>query len=153
MNTVVHRLKLSHHGALQLLHAAVDKASAMRQPQCIAVVDDGCRLLAFVRMDGAKVLSEGSAVHKAMTAASGGIPTGDTPDELAGRLALATAGTFTNLKGGLPVIVQGQLVGGIGVGSGTGDQDREVGNHALGTLPGAAVFAFPPTAPKGPHDR
>jgi glc operon protein GlcG len=147
MNATLSRLRLSHSGALALLQAANDKALQMQQPQCIAIVDDACRLVAFVRMDGAKVLSETSAIHKAMTAASGGVPTGDTPTELASRLALATAGTFTNLKGGLPIIVQGHLVGGIGVGSGTGDQDREVANHALATLAGAAVFEFP--APTG----
>lgn len=145
MNATYSRLKLSHTGAMALLQAAQDKALKMQQPQCIAIVDEACRLVAFVRMDGAKVLSETSAIHKAMTAASGGVPTGDTPAELASRLALATAGSHTNLKGGLPIIVQGQLVGGIGVGSGTGDQDREVANHALATLPGAAVFAFPGT--------
>jgi glc operon protein GlcG len=133
-------LKLTHAGALRLLGSAVQKALDMRQPQCIAIVDDGCNLLAFVRMDGAKVLSGKSTIRKAMTAASSRVPTGHAAADLETRLALATDGVVTNLKGGLPIVVDGRVIGGIGVGSGTGDQDREVANAALEALPGAAVF-------------
>lgn len=142
MNTTFSQLKLSHTGALQLLNAAIEKAVAMKQPQCIAIVDDGCNLLVFVRMDGAKVLSEKSAIRKAMTAASSRVPTGNTEEGLAAKLAAATGGLTTNLKGGLPIIVDGQVIGGIGVGSGTGDQDREVGNFALASFAGAQTFKF-----------
>ena len=142
MSSTFNRIKLSHTGALQLLNTAIEKANAMKQPQCIAIVDDGCNLLAFVRMDGAKVLSEKSAIHKAMTAASSRVPTGNTDEGLAAQLAAATGGLTTNLKGGLPIIVEGQVLGGIGVGSGTGDQDREVGNSALAAFAGAQTFTF-----------
>lgn len=142
MTATYNRLKLSHAGALQLLNTAVDKALAMKQPQCIAIVDDGCNLLAFVRMDGAKVLSEKSAIHKAMTSASSRAPTGGVPEDLAAKLSAATGGRVTNLKGGLPIMVDGQVIGGIGVGSGTGDQDREVGNFALAAFAGAQTFKF-----------
>jgi glc operon protein GlcG len=140
-NFTTPHLKLTHAGALQLLAAAVARATEMQQPQCIAVVDDGCNLLAFVRMDGAKVLSETSALAKARTAASSRVPTGKTAADLETRLALATGGQVTNLKGGLPIVVDGHVIGGIGVGSGTGDQDTEVANAALAGLPGAATFA------------
>jgi len=127
-------------GALALLQAAIEKATQMGQPQCIAVVDDGCNLLAFVRMDGAKVLSNESATRKAMTAASSRVPTGGVDASVELKLGLATGGRFTNLKGGLPVVVNGQVIGGIGVGSGTGEQDREVANAALVAFPGAQTF-------------
>jgi glc operon protein GlcG len=140
MNTTYPSVKLSHAGAMQLLHAAVEKALAMKQPQCIAVVDEGCNLLAFVRMDGAKVLSEKSSIHKAMTATSSRVPTGQLPEELGVKLALATGGISSNLKGGLPIVVNGQVIGGIGVGSGTGDQDKEVANFALAGFEGAQTF-------------
>jgi glc operon protein GlcG len=140
MNTTTGHLKLTHAGALQLLSKAVEKALAMKQPQCIAVVDEGCNLLAFVRMDGAKVLSEKSSIHKAMTAASSRVPTGQLPEELGNKLAQATGGVSTNLKGGLPIVVNGQVIGGIGVGSGTGDQDKEVANFALAGFEGAQTF-------------
>jgi uncharacterized protein GlcG (DUF336 family) len=133
-------LKLTHTGALALLLAATGKADAMQQPQCIAIVDDGCNLLAVVRMDGAKVLSKESAIRKAMTAASSRVPTGGMHAEVELKLGITTGGKVTNLKGGLPIIVDGHVIGGIGVGSGTGDQDREVANAALGALPGAQTF-------------
>ena len=129
--------RLTHEGATLMLQAAVAKATAMGQPQCIAIVDDGCNLLAYLRMDGAKLLSRESALHKAMTAASSRAPTGHTPDGLDAKLALATGGKVTNLKGGLPLVLNGQVIGGIGVGSGTGDQDVEVGQAAIAALVGA----------------
>jgi uncharacterized protein GlcG (DUF336 family) len=140
MSATLPHLKLSHEGAQLLLAAAVKKAEAMKQPQCIAIVDDGCNLLAFLRMDGAKVLSQKSATNKAVTAASNRAPTGTVEGELAAKLAWATGGSVTHLKGGLPIIVEGKTIGGIGVGSGTGDQDREVANAALAALPGAQTF-------------
>jgi uncharacterized protein GlcG (DUF336 family) len=128
-------LKLTHVAALKLLEAAVAHAAGMGQPQCIAIVDEGCNLLASIRMDGGRVLSMDSARHKAETAAATGRPTGGTDEPLGARLAAATGGRVTNLKGGVPIIVDGFVVGGIGVGSGTGDQDREVAEAAI-----AAVF-------------
>ena len=130
-------VRLTHEGATPMMAAAVARATAMGRPQCIAIVDEGCNLLAYLRMDGAKVLSRESATRKAMTAASSRAPTGGTPEGLDTRLALATGGQVTNLKGGLPIVVQGQLVGGIGVGSGTGDEDAEVAQAALDALAGA----------------
>lgn len=142
MSPTYSQIRLSYMGALQLLNKAVESAVAMQQPQCIAIVDEGCNLMAYIRMDGAKVLSEKSCIHKAMTAASGRVPTGNLPPDVETKLAIATGGVTTNLKGGLPIIVAGQLIGGIGVGSGTGDQDREVANFALAAFPGAQTFKF-----------
>ena len=133
-------LKLTHEGALKLLNAAVKKAEDMDQPQCIAVVDDGGHMLAFVRMDGAKVLSIDSSTRKAMTAASSRVPTSGISKENELKLAHATSGKVTNLKGGLPIVIDGHVVGGIGVGSGTGEQDLEVANVALKALEGTQAF-------------
>jgi uncharacterized protein GlcG (DUF336 family) len=133
-------LRLTHEGAQSLLAAAVACAQQMGVPQCIAVVDDGCNLVAFIRMDGARVLSIASAQRKAKTAAATGKPTGGLAADLELKLAIATDGEMVNLMGGLPVIVDGQVIGGIGVGSGTGEQDREIANAALRALPGAATF-------------
>ncbi len=134
--------RLTYAGAQALLNAAIAYAEKMKVPQCIAVVDEGCNLLAFARMDGSRVLSVMSAQRKAMTAATTGKPTGDMSDELGDRLGHATDGKMVNLKGGLPIIVDGQTIGGIGIGSGTGDQDREIANSALAAFPGATVFSF-----------
>ncbi len=133
-------LKLTHEGALKLLNTAIKKAEDMDQPQCIAVVDDGGHMLAFVRMDGAKVLSIDSSTRKAMTAASSRVPTSGVSKENELKLAHATSGKLTNLKGGLPIVIDGHVVGGIGVGSGTGEQDLEVAKEALKALEGTQAF-------------
>ena len=124
-------IKLTDAGVRLLLDAAVDHARAMSVPQCIAIVDEGCNLLAFVRMDGARVLSIRSAQRKAMTAATTGKPTGGIDPAVEIKLAVVTDGNMVNLKGGLPIVSEGHVIGGIGVGSGTGDQDLEVAIAAL----------------------
>ncbi|MDR3470703.1 MAG: heme-binding protein [Devosia sp.] len=124
-------LKLTHAGALLVLNAAVAAAEAMGVPQCIAVVDEGTNLLAFIRMDGSRVLSIESATRKAMTAATTGQPTGGIAPDKALLLAEATSGRMTNLPGGLPLLIDGRIVGGIGVGSGTGEQDVDIAKAAV----------------------
>jgi glc operon protein GlcG len=134
--------RLTYQGARTVLAAAVAYAEKMGVPQCIAVVDDGCNLMAFARMDGARVLSIDSAQRKAMTAAATGKPTGEIAESLGFKLAHATDGKMVNLKGGIPIIVDGETIGGIGIGSGTGEQDREIANVAVSALPGAQTFSF-----------
>jgi uncharacterized protein GlcG (DUF336 family) len=133
-------LKLTIDGATKLLAAAMAKAREMNVPQCICIVDAGGHLLTMARMDGAFALSVDTALMKAMTAASYGIPTGDIAAGIDIKLAIATRGKRINLPGGLPVIVDGHVIGGIGVGSGTGEQDKQVANAALAALPGAKRF-------------
>jgi uncharacterized protein GlcG (DUF336 family) len=135
-------LKLTVDGAMKLVEAAMAKAREMKVPECIAVVDAGGHLLAFARMDGAFALSIDTALVKAMTAASYGVPTGDIAAGVDIKLAIATQGKRVNLPGGLPVIVEGHVIGAIGVGSGTGEQDREVAAAALGAIAGAKRFNF-----------
>jgi len=138
MSDTVPHLKLTYEGANKVLAAAVAKANAMGVPQCIVVADDGGHMLAFARMDGAKVLSIDSATMKAKTAASSRVPTGGIPDAvLEGRLVAATQGKLTNLKGGFPIVVDGKVIGAIGVGSGTGEQDIDVALAGLAALSGA----------------
>ncbi len=133
-------LRLTNEGAMKILDAAIEKANEMGVPQCISVVDAGGHLLAFSRMDGAFVLSIDSSLVKAMTAASYGEPTGHLPEGVDLKLAIATQGKRVNLPGGLPIIVDGHLVGGIGVGSGAGHEDLEVANAGLAAIPGTKRF-------------
>ena len=142
MQDTVPSLKLTSDGALKLLHAAMAKAREMGVPQCISIVDPGGHLMAFARMDGAFSQSIDTSLMKAMTAASYGIPTGDIAAGIDLKLAIATQGKRINLPGGLPIIVDGHVIGGIGVGSGTGEQDREVAATALGAIAGDKRFVF-----------
>src|SRR3954451_7094399 len=132
--------KLTLVGAQKLLDAAIAKAREMKVPECICVVDAGGHLLAMARMDGAFALSIDTALRKAQTAASYGVPTGDIAAGIDIKLAIATEGKRINLPGGLPVIVDGHIIGAIGVGSGTGEQDKEVAKAAVAAFPGAKRY-------------
>jgi uncharacterized protein GlcG (DUF336 family) len=127
-------LALTYEGAAKVLAAAVAKAAELGAPQCIAVTDDGGHLLAFARMDGAKVLSIDSSIAKARTAASSRAASGSLNEDLERRMAFATRGKLTNLKGGFPIVVRGHVIGAIGVGSGTAEQDIEVAEAGLAAL-------------------
>ncbi|MFQ5927543.1 MAG: heme-binding protein [Terriglobia bacterium] len=130
-------LKLTLAGAKAMLAAAEKKAAALEVPQCIAVVDEGGYLLAFARMDGAKLSSVQVAITKAVSAATRRAATGPVPSAekmnvvLSLGLPLATEGRLTPIRGGLPIVVEGQVVGGVGVSAGTEDQDVEVAQAAL----------------------
>ena len=132
--------KLTHKGARAILDAAEAKARQIGVPQCIAVVDEGGHLLAFSRMDGGKVSSIYVALTKAVSAATRRSPTGPMPSAedpsvlLSVGLPLASGGRVTPIRGGLPILVDGQTVGGIGVSSGTEQQDVEVGEAGLAAL-------------------
>lgn len=125
---------LTHQGALAVLLAAVQKAEAMGQPQCIVIVDANGEVLAEIRMTGAKFLSRKSALAKALTAASIGNETLSIPETVRTAIGLATEGRVTGLPGGLPIRLDGVLLGGIGVGSGSGEQDIEVARAGLAAI-------------------
>ncbi|MFS8037267.1 GlcG/HbpS family heme-binding protein [Xanthobacter sp. AM11] len=127
-------VKLTHAGALVALGAAVARAQEMGVAQNISIVDEGGNLLAFVRMDGAKLLSRETSLSKAISAASHRQPTSRLDPALELKLAIAAGGRLTNLEGGFPIILDGVCVGGIGVGSGKGSEDVEVAKAALAAL-------------------
>ena len=133
-------LKLTHEGALAALNAGIAKAADMGQPQCISVVDSGGHLMAFVRMDGAFHMSLETSLRKAKTAACYGQPSGGLQEGIDIKLALGTDGQRINLPGGLPIVVDGHCIGGIGVGSGSGEQDRQVATVAIAAIPGSQTF-------------
>ena len=133
-------LKLTSDGAMKILQAAIEKANSMGVPQCITIVDTGGHMMAFCRMDGAFVLSNDTSMKKAVTAAIYGQLTGQMDDNIAIKLAIATDGKRINLPGGVPIIVDGHIIGGIGVGSGTGAQDLEVAKAGIAAIEGTQRF-------------
>lgn len=131
MDAIEPSKRLTHAGAMTMLAAGIAKAEEIGQPQCIVIVDASGELVAEVRMTGAKFLSRKSAAAKARTSASISGPTTAIPEHMRVPLAAATGGEITYLGGGLPIKSDGVLIGAIGVGSGTGEQDIEVGTAAL----------------------
>jgi glc operon protein GlcG len=137
------RVQLNLAGAEAILDAAKQKAGAMGLTVNVAVVDDGGHLLAFARMDGARPASAYTAITKAMTAATFRQETGPLspkgePDLLLNlslqNAAAAGGGKLTTLKGGVPVVIDGQVVGAVGVGGGSGEQDAELARAGVQKL-------------------
>jgi len=132
-------VRLTLEGARAILAAAESKAREIKVPQNIAIVDEGGHLLHFARMDGAKLSAVEIALTKARSAALRRVPTGPSPasdpnvmNSLG--LALASDDRLTCLRGGLPLMVDGQCVGGIGVSGGPDAQDVLVGQAGVDAL-------------------
>ena len=134
------RVQLNLAGAETILEAAKNKAAAMGLKCNIAIVDDGGNLMAFARMDGARPASAATALSKAISAATfrqetGPMPAKGEPDVLLSlSLQNASGGKITSLKGGVPIFVDGQIVGAVGVGGGTGEQDVEIAKAGIQKL-------------------
>ena len=132
--------KLTLEGAQLVLVAAQARAVEIKVPMDIAVVDDGAHLLAFARMDGAKLSSVEIAIRKAQGAAIRRLPTAParTGEEvnvvLSMGLALATEGRQIPVRGGIPLLVDGVCVGAIGVSNGSEDQDVDVAQAGVRAL-------------------
>ena len=132
--------KLTYEGAAAILNAAAAKAKQMKLPICIAVVDEGGHLLAFARRDDAKPSSAGVAITKATSAALRRAPTGPLPNEenvsllLSLGMPLASGGKLTCVRGGLPILWEGSVVGGLGISAGTEQQDEEVASAGVAAL-------------------
>jgi glc operon protein GlcG len=124
--------KLTLEGARTVLAAAQRRAEEIRVPMDIAVVDDGGHLLVLERMDGAKPSSIAISLVKAQAAAlrraaTGPAMTGDQVNlPLVLALAIANPAYQTPIRGGVPLVVDGQVVGAIGASAGTEDQDLDV---------------------------
>lgn len=120
--------RLSQADAQVLIAGARAKASEIGVPMCIAVVDESGNLIAFERMDGGKITSITIAQDKAFTAAAARKATHEynaacVPGNLVFGIHTAIGGRLCVVGGGLPVLVEGVVVGGIGISSGTPQQD------------------------------
>jgi len=135
MSMYVQRVvELSVKGARVVVQGAIARAEAMGIPQCVAVVDRGGNLMVFERMDGAKLHSQFTAIQKAYTAVSTSFPTGHLPFELGVGIALGSGDRFATIAGGLPIVMDGEIIGAIGVGSGTDEEDIEVAEAGIAAL-------------------
>lgn len=131
--------KLTAEGARAVLTAAQRRADEIRCPMNIAVVDDGAHLLLFERMEGAKPSSIAIALVKAQAAAMRRSPTGPPAGQqinvpLALGLAIAGPSEQTPIRGGVPLVVDGQVVGAIGVSAGSEEQDLDVAQAGAAAL-------------------
>lgn len=121
--------------AARILDAAVAEARKNRWAVAIAVVDDGGHLLQFVRLDGTPPASALIAPEKARTAALGRRETKVYEDMInQGRNAFLSAPLQGMLEGGVPILVDGQVVGAVGVSGVKSSEDAQVAKAGVTAL-------------------
>jgi uncharacterized protein GlcG (DUF336 family) len=117
---------ISYAAAADMVKAAIEKAEELGCKQNVAVVDDGGNLKAFGRMDGAPILGVEGCQRKAYTALFG-VGTQDLygriKDDQSLVVGLSHFAGATMIGGGLPIVADGEVIGGIGVGGGSVEED------------------------------
>lgn len=135
---------LTMDGARKVAEAAVAQAKSNGANPSIAIVDAGGHLLHFVRMDGSFVAGANVSIGKARTSATFKRPTKEFEDIVnKGRFTMTALPDFTPLQGGIPIMHEAHVVGGIGVsGAKSAQQDEEIARA------GAVAIAETQTAAK-----
>jgi uncharacterized protein GlcG (DUF336 family) len=136
-------LKIELEEAKLMIEAAKKKSEEINVLETIAIVDDGGNLIALERMNGARITGPDISIAKAYTAAGhkrsthlfNKEPNGPAlPGNEAFGIQQMLPGKFAIFVGGFPIVINGEVVGGIGVSGGNGEQDTAVGTAALKAL-------------------
>ena len=137
------KLTLELEEASLMIEAAKKKSEDINVLETIAIVDDGGNLIALERMNGARITGPEIAIAKAYTASGhkrsthlfNKEPNGPAlPGNEAFGIQQMLPGKFAIFVGGFPIVVNGEVVGGVGVSGGNGEQDIAVGTAALEAL-------------------
>ena len=136
---VMQKKTLNLEGARQVIAAAQAEAKKNNATGVVAVVDDGGNLIALERLDGTFAAGANISIGKARTAVLFKKPTKFFEDVIKnGRTAMVTVENFTPLQGGIPIFVDGQVVGGVGVsGASSAQQDEELAIAGAAAIGGA----------------
>jgi glc operon protein GlcG len=145
---VVAKRGLTLEGARQVIAAAAAEARRHRVGGAFAVVDDGGNLLALERLDGTFAASGNISIGKARTAAIFQRPTRAFEEIIrGGRTAMLGLHDFTPLQGGVPIVVDGQVVGAVGVsGAASAQQDEDFAVIGASVAKGFGVATGAPPA-------
>jgi len=138
-NVSVSSSNISFTAVQTALAGASSKAQAMDVLVNIAVTDAAGLMVGFIRMNGAPLHSIDIALDKAYTASSFGLPTSQWTETLkhhspAVGQGLVLRPRFVAFGGGLPIVHQGNRIGGIGVSGGSEQQDEEIAQARLAVL-------------------
>jgi len=119
-----------------VIEAAIAKAKEIGQPMNIAVVDAGTNLTAFMRMDGAWLGSIDIAINKAFTAKAFDISTlelgrSSQPGDQFFGIHVSNHDRVMIFAGGIPLKINGEIAGAVGVSGGSGEQDQAVAEAAV----------------------
>ncbi|MCP1626017.1 heme-binding protein [Pseudomonas nitroreducens] len=130
-----HKAVLDQLDVNRILAAASDEARRQGWAVTIAVADDGGHPLALVRLDGCAQASAYIATEKARSAAIGRRETREYENMVnGGRMAFLSAPLLTSLEGGVPILVDGQVVGAVGVSGVHAEQDAQVARAGIASL-------------------
>jgi glc operon protein GlcG len=142
---VAEKKGLTLDGARRVIAGAVTEARRLNTTGVIAVVDEGGNLMALERIDNTFAAGANISIGKARTAVLFKRPTKAFEDIIKnGRTAMVALNDFTPLQGGIPITVDGQVVGGVGVsGAASAQQDEEL------AMAGAQALTATPTASTG----
>jgi glc operon protein GlcG len=122
-------------GAKAILAAAEAEAAKNKWTVAIAVVDESGNLIAFHKIDDTQVGSVDIAIGKARTAARMKRPTKALEDAVAGgRTVMLAVEGITPLEGGVPVMLDGRVIGAVGVSGVTSQQDAQVAQAGAAAL-------------------
>lgn len=133
---VAETYELTLEGAKEIMAKATEYAKANNVPGgAIAIVDAGGNLILLERLTGTFPVASEVSQGKARTAALFKMPSKNLEDNiLKGRTSLITVGE-NMLRGGVPIIYKGKVIGGIGVsGAASADQDAEIAQAGLSAL-------------------
>ena len=150
---------LTLKGAEAVIAAAKAEAQKLNAPGgVIAVVDDGGNLMALERLDGTFSAGANISIGKARTAVMFKKPTRFFEELInsngKGRTVMTALENFTPLIGGIPITVDGQIVGGVGVsGAATADQDEKLAIAGAGAFSTGSSAANDPVAPVSYFER
>ena len=152
---VIDKKTLTIEGAKKVIATSVAYAKKNNAPGgVIAVVDDGGNLMALERLDGTFAAGANISIGKARTAVLFKRPTKVFEDIIKnGRTAMVALpdSLFTPLQGGIPIIVDGQIVGGVGVsGASSAQQDEELAIAGANVFGGDAKMGDAMQMSKGP---
>jgi len=128
--------RLSSETTVAALQAALVAARESGAAVCVALVDDAGQLAGFVRAPGAFLISADLSIDKAWTSAGMKMSTRELGEALATmpsqvRDGLLRRPRLTEVPGGVPIIVDGAVVGGVGVSGGSAEQDDAIAGIAL----------------------
>lgn len=137
-------LKIELEEAKVMIEAAKKAAEEVNALETICIVDDGGYVIAMERMNGARITGPEIAMAKAFTAGGHkrsthlfnqpGGPASTTGEAFG--IHVMMPGKFAIFVGGFPIVVNGEVVGGVGISGGNGEQDTAVGTAALKALQG-----------------
>lgn len=136
-------LRLEQREARLMVDAAIAKSKEIGVLETVCVVDEGGYPIVLERMDGARITGAQIAWNKAFTAAGHKrsthlftkAPNGPAlPGNEAFGIQLSFEGRFAAFVGGYPIVVNGEVIGGIGLSGGNGEQDTAAGVAGLQAL-------------------